>query len=126
MEHSKIHVMIKRLYEHSLRSCLAIFLFIFLSSSPSFAIGECGSYLQAQKTLTEKYKEQRIGIGLSPDLPLPTGKAKAAVELWASSEGTFTVLIVFPNSDKSCLVASGTDLDLKVPNLKDLKIGTPL
>ena len=54
------------------------------------------------KNLQIKHKEQPIGVGISKT---PGGKTMA-VELFASKDGTFSVLLTFPDQN-ACVIAAG-------------------
>jgi len=64
----------------------------------AFAQAACGEYTDIVNKLNQKYSEKPISMGL--------GNNGAMIEVFASTKGTFTIVITRPNGI-SCLVAAG-------------------
>ena len=60
----------------------------------------CGKTADFLKVMREKYKEEPVGSGLTPGGHM--------VSVFASAEGTFTIMISSPNGT-SCLPAAGVE-----------------
>ncbi len=66
---------------------------------------QCGNRETIVAQLSKKHKEQQAAIGLAKDGRL--------FEVWGSYEtASFTVLLTWPNL-KSCIVASGEQLEMR-------------
>ena len=79
-----------------LTSALAVPVF----SAPSEASpARCGDRAKLIKTLKDRYKEVPVALGLSQ-------KSTEAFEIYASEEGTWTVIMTMSNG-KSCVMAAG-------------------
>ena len=81
---------------------LAVAAVPFLISSAS-AQARCGPRDKIVKALGENFKEAPIGIGIT--------EPGQVVELFASSSGTWTMVVTAPNGT-SCLVAAGESWDM--------------
>jgi hypothetical protein len=85
--------------------CAALILFAaaqpaLLSSASAQA--QCGPREQIVKSLGENFKEAPIGMGVT--------QPGQVVELFASSSGSWTMVVTTPNGT-SCLVAAGENWD---------------
>ena len=69
-----------------------------LAAQPAAAAPRCGPRAEVLEMLAERYEETRRGIGISG----PT----QVLEVFASTTGTWTVLVTDPDGN-TCLVASG-------------------
>lgn len=85
-----------------LRTILATIVATLLLQMPQAFAASCGPYEKVTETLAAKYKESRVGIGVS-------GRG-AYMEVWASAEGTYTIMHVVrrPEGDLACAVDVGT------------------
>ncbi len=72
---------------------------LLLSALPAEAQQVCVTHDKAALELEEKFEEQVIGRGLTPN-------GKAMFELFVSVSGSWTVLVSEP-SGRSCVVATG-------------------
>ncbi len=72
---------------------------LLLSAQSANAQQVCAPHEKAALHIEEKFDEQVVGRGLTPD-------GKAMVELFVSESGSWTVLISDP-SGRSCVVAGG-------------------
>lgn len=71
---------------------------LILASEPAQAAPRCAPRAEVLEMLAERYDETRRGIGIAG----PT----QVLEVFASTDGTWTVLVTDP-AGRSCLVASG-------------------
>ncbi len=78
----------------------AVFATIALASIPAVAQTECADHNQITDRLATKYSESRVGIGLD-------GNGRV-VEVFASRQGSWTILVTFPDG-RTCLIAAGED-----------------
>ena len=67
-------------------------------AAPAIAEQRCGPRAEVIEMLGERYEETRRGIGMAGSTQV--------LEVFASTEGTWTVLVTDPEG-RSCLVASG-------------------
>lgn len=73
-----------------------------LTATPAIAQQACGPRAEIVQVLTGKYREQIIGQGIVND--------GAAIEIYASDKGTFTVLAAFGRG-LACIVAAGKNFN---------------
>ena len=78
----------------------AVFATIALAGVPAAAQTACGDHNQITDRLATNYSESRVGYGLDGD-----GRM---VELFASGQGSWTILVTFPDG-RTCLMAAGED-----------------
>lgn len=90
-------------------------LFIIALIVPAQAQQVCTNRVALVKTLTDKYGEQPAGDGIAP-----IERGSAAMELFVSEKGSFTVFMTYPNGI-SCLVGMG-----KSWQFRTIKKGTGL
>ncbi len=82
-----------------------ILIALLLLSSPVLAqeiitsVQGCMDRQEAIKNLKEDFSEHRMGLGIDPSV-------NVVFEIFASKEGTWTIIITFPNG-RSCQIASG-------------------
>lgn len=72
--------------------------FVSNAQAPASAQLACGQHTEVVTTLSKKYSEKPVSMGL--------GSNGAMIEVFASNKGTFTIVITRPNGN-SCLVATG-------------------
>lgn len=83
------------------RLLLALPLLLTLCGNPAFTqTTNCGDRDQIVETLSRKYDEQQVFLGVTTGTSL--------VEVFASESGTWTALVSHPNGI-SCMVSSGTE-----------------
>ncbi len=80
-------------------SAIVIASALLLSAQPANAQQVCAPHEKAALQLEEKFDEQVIGRGLTPN-------GKAMFELFVSESGSWTVIVSEP-SGRSCVVAIG-------------------
>ena len=80
-------------------SAIVIASALLLSAQPANAQQVCAPHEKAVLQLEEKFDEQVVGRGLTPN-------GKAMFEVFVSESGSWTVLVSEP-SGRSCVVASG-------------------
>ncbi len=68
------------------------------AAAPAAAAPRCGPRAEVIEMLGERYAETRRGVGMAGSTQL--------LEVFASAEGSWTVLVTDPEG-RSCLVASG-------------------
>lgn len=80
-------------------SAICIAAALLLSTQAAKARQVCAPHEKAALQLEQKFNEQVVGRGLTPN-------GKSMVELFVSQSGSWTVLISEPNG-RSCVVATG-------------------
>ncbi len=79
--------------------CIVLFALIF-ASTPAAANGPfCAQRAKLIEGLSAKFQESRKGVGI-------TGTGTGALEVYASEEGTWTI-VVTTTRGKTCILASG-------------------
>ncbi len=76
---------------------LGVWAAFLLTATAAQAQMACGTRDSVVEKLGTKYGETRRGAGMS---------GSAVIEVWALSDGTFTILLTYPNGT-SCIVAAG-------------------
>ena len=71
--------------------------------SSASAQAQCGPREQIVKSLGDNFKEAPIGVGVT--------QPGQVLELFASSSGTWTMVVTTPNGT-SCLIAAGENWDM--------------
>lgn len=89
----------------------AILYALIISVLPVSAQSVCAARTDMVKLFTEKYKEQRVGFGVT---------SRPMIELFVSEKGSFSIITSYPNGI-SCLLTTGSDWQTEV-----LKKGTGL
>ncbi len=74
------------------------FVAAFFVTAPANAQMMCGDRSKMVDYLTREYQESRVGVGIE--------KRGAAVELFASKKGTWTILVTVP-AGPTCVIGSG-------------------
>lgn len=77
----------------------AVAAFVFLPAKASAGPALCGKRADLIKVLKKRYQEDRVAVGLSQ-------KSTEAFEVFASSKGTWTVLMT-TKTGVTCIMASG-------------------
>lgn len=68
-------------------------------ATPALAQPQCGERDEVVEQLERRFQEQQRGVGLvNPNL---------AFEVWASADGTWTILRTTPDG-RACVIAGGT------------------
>lgn len=78
----------------------ALVIMFFLSAPAALAQSICGNHKLVTDNLRQEYAETPVSMGVTA--------GGAVVEVYASSQGTWTLLITQPNG-MSCLIAAGKD-----------------
>ena len=73
--------------------------FLFLSSK-ALAQAVCGAHAKVKDNLRETYAEAPVSVGVTT--------SGAVIEVFASPQGTWTLVLTQPNG-LSCLIAAGQD-----------------
>ena len=80
-------------------ACIVLFALV-LASAPAAASGPyCAQRAKLIEGLSAKFQEHRKGVGI-------TGTGTGALEVYASEEGTWTI-VVTTTQGKTCILASG-------------------
>ncbi|MCB5176050.1 hypothetical protein [Microvirga lenta] len=87
----------------SLPSALVFGALVAFASSPVSAQTSCGPRDQLVKVLSEQYKESPVSIGLA--------QPGRVVEVFASSSGTWSMVMTMPNGT-ACMIAAGENWEM--------------
>ncbi|MBJ6126109.1 hypothetical protein [Microvirga splendida] len=73
------------------------------AASPASAQSACGPREQLAKLLSDRYKEDPVGMGLS--------QPGQVLEVFASSNGSWTMVMTMPDG-KACMIAAGENWEM--------------
>jgi len=95
---------------------LALMAIVLVSITPSLSQAQshafCGERASVVAGLENKYSETPVSIGLATN--------GAVIEIFASQQGSFTIMITTPKG-RSCLVAAGHNWESLMPKLSEYK-----
>jgi len=99
-----------------MKYCLALMAIVLVSLAPSLSQAQnqalCGKRSSVVAGLENKYSETPVSIGLATN--------GAVIEIFASQQGSFTIMITTP-SGHSCLIAAGNNWESLKPKLSEFK-----
>ena len=87
----------------SLASFAALAALTAIGMSPASAQSACGPREQLVKLLSDQYKEESVGMGLS--------QPGQVLEVFASSNGSWTMVMTMPDG-KACMIAAGDNWEM--------------
>jgi hypothetical protein len=87
----------------SLATLAALAALTAIGTSSANAQSACGPREQLVKILTDQYKEDPVGIGLS--------QPGQVLEVFASSNGSWTMVMTMPDG-KACMIAAGDNWEM--------------